>query len=268
MTSASEIQKFAKKAQKFASDNSPLILTVVGAAGIAGTAFLSGKGGFKAGQIIQNHESAQRIKREAGEQIIPLSFKQKTALTWKCYLPAAGVGAITLGAVVGSNRISTTRSAALASAFAISQEAADKYKAQVVKKLGDVKEKGVVEAVAKDRVVSNPPTETNTIIVSNSAGRQLFQDSWSGRYFEATMDDVKGAVNNLNYIVNNHGNATLAEFYDLLGLSATRESSEIGWNSDKLLDVYFAPVLHDDGKRAVMCIEYRVVPSRDYFRTH
>lgn len=265
MTSASEI---AKKAQKFTIDNSPLLLTVVGAIGIAGTAFLSGRAGFKAARILQEKQEYYNINRQAGEPHHVFSKKEMLALTWKSYVPACGVGLVTLGAVVGSNHISTTRSAALASAFAISQEAAEKYKAKVLEKIGETKQKQVVDSVAQDRVNQDPPTEKNTIIVSNGSGRQLFQDSWSARYFELEAESVRQAVNELNHRVNIHGYATLSDFYDLLGLSHTKESDELGWNSDALLDVYFAPVIHDDGNRPVLAIEYRVVPSRDYFRTH
>lgn len=264
MHSATEI---AKKAQKFTIDNSPLLLTIVGAIGISGTAYLSGRAGFKASRIIQREQEKVNLHREAGQPLRQFTKKEMLALTWRSYVPACGVGIVTLGAVVGSNHISTSRSAALASAFAISQEAAEKYKSKVIEKLGEAKEKAVVDGVAQDRVTANPPTEANTIIVSSSPGRQLFQDSWSGRYFELEAESVRQAVNELNHQVNLHGYATLSDFYELLGLAKVAESDELGWNADKLLDVYFAPVLHDDGKRPVLAIEYRVVPSRDYFRT-
>lgn len=265
MNSATEI---AKKAQKFTIDNSPLLLTVVGAIGIAGTAYLSGRAGFKAAQILQDKQEHYAIHRQANEPIRhEFTLKEKLALTWKAYVPACGVGLVTLGAVVGSNHISTSRSAALASAFAISQEAAEKYKAKVIEKLGETKEKAVVDGVVQDRVNSNPPTEANTIVVSNGAGRQLLQDSWSGRYFELEVESVHQAVNELNRQVNMHGYATLTDFYDLLGLPKIKESDELGWNSDQLLEIYLAAAMHDNGKQPVLAIEYRVVPSRDYFRT-
>ena len=264
MTSATEI---AKKAQKFTIDNSPFLLTVVGAIGIAGTAFLSGRAGFKAAQILQEKREFYNLHREAGQPMHTFTRKEMLALTWKAYVPACGVGLVTLGAVVGSNHISTSRSAALATAFTISQEAAEKYKAKVIEKLGDVKEKAVVDAVATEEIKDNPPSDSNVIIVSNGAGRQLFQDSMSGRYFEIEAESVNQAVNELNRQVLAHDYATLTEFYELLGLAKTEMSDEVGWHSGDLLDVYFAPVIHDNGKQPVMSIRYRVKPTRDYFRT-
>jgi len=266
MTSASDI---AKKAQKFTIDNSPLLLTVVGAIGIAGTAYLSGRAGFKAAKILEREQERFQIHRTASDPVRRVfTFKEQLALTWKAYVPACGVGLVTLGAVVGSNHISTSRSAALASAFAISQEAADKYKTKVIEKLGDVKEKAVVDAVATEQVLENPPTASNTIIVSNNAGRQLFQDSMSGRYFEIEAEEVKQGVNELNRQLLNDDEASLTDFYQLIGLAKTDLSDEVGWTSDDLLEVYFAPVIHDNGKVPVLSIQYttRPKPLRSSFR--
>lgn len=262
------INKFMAQAQKFASDNSPLILTVLGGVGVAGTAILSARAGFKAAMILEERREFYNLRRGAGEPFHKFSTQEQIALTWKQYAAPCGVGLLTVAAVVGSNHIGTSRAAALATAFKLSEKRFAEYKGRVVEKLGVNKEQQVVEAVAKDRVAQNPPNEGNTIIVSTSAGRQLFEDSWSGRYFETTMDDVKNAVNQLNFQLNHHGHASLTDFYDLLGLQKTAGSDEIGWNSDALLDVIYTPVLHDDGQRPVMSIEYRVVPSRDYFRFH
>jgi Family of unknown function (DUF6353) len=81
------------------------------------------------------------------------------------------------------------------------------------------------------------------------------------------VEQVNQAVNNLNQTVLMEGQASLTDFYELLGLSRTLESDEVGWKADKLLDIYLSAVMHDEGKVPVLAIEYRVVPSRDYFRT-
>ena len=259
------VSDLAKTAQKFTIDNSPLILTVVGALGVISTGLLAARGGFKAAEILEHERQKHAIHRGAGGPPVAFSAKEKVAMTWQCFIPSCGVGLLTVGAVVGSNRIGTNRAAALATAFALSEKHVAEYKNKVVEKFGQAKENQVVDSVAKDRVLANPPTDSNVLIVGN--GKQMFQDSWSGRYFQSEAETVRAAVNELNHQLNIHGHATLTDFYELLGLPKNAGSDEIGWNADNLLDVYFAAVMHEDGKQPVIAIEYRVVPSRDYFRS-
>jgi hypothetical protein len=262
----SSVNQIVGKTQKFTIDNSPVILAAVGAAGVLGVAFLTGRASFKAADVIAAEET-RRMNSVDPVDHVPFGTMDKIKLVWPLYLPPAGLVVLTCGAVISSNRISTSRSAALASAFAVSEQAFSAYKEKVVEKIGETKANQVKDAVAKDRILVDPPTDDNIIIVTNGEG-QLFQDSWSARYFKSDMEDVRRAVNELNHQVNIHGHATLSDFYDLLGLAHIKQSDEIGWNADALLDVYFAPVMHDDGKRPVMAMEYRVVPTRDYFLTH
>jgi hypothetical protein len=257
------VADLVKRAEKFTSDNAPLILTVVGTAGVLGTGILAFKGGLKASDILAQEWVDRHFEDEAPEE---LTLKEKLVLTWTCYTPACGVAVLTIASIIGANQIGARRTAAMAAAFTISEKAFDEYKDQVKEKFGEKKENTVKDAAAKKRVNDDPPTEENTIVVTN-AGDQIFQDSWSGRYFRTTAEQVKQSVNQLNHMLNLHGYASLTDFYELLGLAKTRESDELGWNSDKLLDIYLAAVMHDEGNRAVLAIEYRVTPIRDYFRT-
>jgi len=59
--------------------------------------------------------------------------------------------------------------------------------------------------------------------------------------------------------------ASLSDFYDLIGLPTTSFSDEVGWNSDRLLELQFSTVLSDDG-RPCISIDFRTVPIRDYYK--
>jgi len=261
MTSASDV---AKKAQKFTIDNSPVLLTVVAAVGVIGTAYLAARGGYKSAEIIADKRYSENIRRTATQSSYEPTFQEKLALTWKSYVPACGVGLITVASVVGSNKISTSRSAAMAAAFTISEKAFVDYREKVVEQIGKNKAEKVDVAVAQDRVDSNPPTKENIVIVTNDAD-QIFQDSWSGRYFRSNMEAVNRAVNDLNHQLNVHGYSSLTDFYEHLGLSKTQESDEVGWTSDNLLEVGYDAVIHDSGQTTVMAVKYRTKPIRDYY---
>lgn len=246
-----------KKAEKFTVDNSPMILTIVGVAGVTTSAILAGKGAFKASDILNAHET--NLRREGSYE--PLTLKEQTKLTWKCYIPAASTVAVTTAAIVASNHIGTRRAAAVAAAYSLSEKAFAEYREKVVEKMGENKERQVRDDIQQDRVNANPPSNEVVIMV----GKQLCYDSYSGRYFQSDMESVKKAMNDLNHKIINDNYASLSDFYDLLGLERTSVSDEIGWNLDKLLDIHFTTTLAEDGRPAI-ALDYRVDPIRDYFR--
>lgn len=246
-----------KKVEKFTVDNSPMILTIVGVAGVTTSAILAGKGAFKASDILHQHET--NLRREGSYE--PLTLKEQTQLTWKCYIPAVSTVAVTTAAIVASNQIGTRRAAAVAAAYSLSEKAFAEYREKVVEKMGENKERQVRDDIQQDRVKANPPSNEVVIMV----GKQLCYDSYSGRYFQSDMESVKKAMNDLNHKIINDNYASLSDFYDLLGLERTSVSDEIGWNLDKLLDIHFTTTLAEDGRPAI-ALDYRVDPVRDYFR--
>lgn len=255
MASLSEL---AKRAEKFTFDNSPFLLTAVGAAGVLTTAVLTARATFKAAQVL-DEEKANRFKETRRYEPIPATDAIK--LTWMYYVPAAGSAILTCGAVVGANQISTRRAAALAAAYSISEKAIAEYKDKVAEKFGEVKAKQVVDEVQKDRINNNPPSKDLVIL----SGKQLCFDSYSGRYFESDMESLKKAMNDLNYKINTENYASLNDFYDLVGLDRTTMGEEVGWSLDKLMDIHFTTTLSPDGRPAIS-MDYTVVPTRGYFR--
>jgi hypothetical protein len=253
--------ELAKRAEKFAFDNSPLILTALGTAGVVTTAVLAGKASFKAADILAKEETRQRLHSNA----IPrpeLGFKEKVNLTWKLYIPAAGTGLLTVTAIVGANQIGTRRAAAMAAAYSVTEKAFSEYKEKVAEKFGDAKEQQVRDEVMQDRI--NDRYNEKEVIVFGS-GQQICHDAWSDRFFMSDMESLKQAENRLNHQLVTEGYASLSDFYDFLGLNMTQESDEIGWKADKLLEIHYTTTLTPDGKPAIS-IEYRTIPVRDYFR--
>lgn len=251
-----------RKSEKWAIDNSPLIFTAVGTAGVIATAFLTGKATFKAAEVLAEEAEARGFY-EADSSKPYFTTKEKAQMVWKLYIPSAVVVVLSCGAIISSNQIGTRRTAALATAFTISEKAYAEYRDKVAEKLGAKKEEGIRDEIAQDRV--NRDYDGKVIVME--VGKQLCYDSWSGRFFESDMESIKHAVNRLNYQINGQNYASLTDFYDFLGLPRTANSDEIGWNVDKLLDVHYTTTLAPSGKPAI-AIEYRVEPVRNYFRLH
>lgn len=252
------IARLAKTTERLLANNSPLVLTVMGATGVVATGILAAKAGFKASQTLA-FEDAQRTV--IGE---PMTSKEKFKLTWVYYLPAAAVGTTSIVAIVAANRIGTRRAAAMATALTISERAFNDYQSKVIERYGDLKEREIRDSVQQDRVTRDPVESKEVIILT---GDQLCYDAYSGRYFQSTMENLKHAINRLNHRIINDNYASLTDFYNYIGLERTAISDDVGWNVGELLDVHFTTTLSSDGRPA-LAMEYKVSPTRDYFRIH
>lgn len=245
-----------RRTNKLAVDNSPLLLTAVGVAGVIGTAILTHKATKKAEAILkENDEAIGMYDLERRDR------KTTIQLVWKSYIPPVTSGALTIGAIVFANRIGTKRAAALAAAYTISEQAFSEYKEQVIQKIGAQKEQQIRDEMMRHRIEDTPMTEKNVIIMGS--GENLCFDQWSGRYFNSSVEEIRAAVNEVNFMVNHNGYASLTDFYDCIGLPRTQESEEVGWTVDKLLEVNFSTHLADDG-RPCIGFSFQVHPVRGF----
>lgn len=248
------ISNLLKKASKFTVDNSPAILTAVGVVGAVTTAYLSGRAAFEAANLI--------ALREGSEEIV-LEPKEKVEMVWQLFIPAAGSGVMTVVAIIAANRIGTRRAAAMASAYMISEKAFETYRDKVVEKIGKNKEREIRDGVAQD-LVCDHPVSTNEVVIID--GDVLFMDAYSGRYFRSDMEKVKSAQNAINYMINHDFYASLQDFYNYIGLPSTTESNEVGWNSDRLMEIEFSTALANS--QPCIVITFSVIPTRGYYRHH
>lgn len=243
-----------KSAQLASLRHSPTILSGLGCAGLVATAVLSARAAYTTALILAEARIPQeRMDRE------PLTGREELELVWKQFIPPAVVGAVTLTAIIGANRISTKRAAALAAAFKISEQMAEEYRSKVLEHIGANKEEQIRSEVAHERIGRVEGVDGLVL----TGAQEIYYDSWSGRAFLATREQVEQAVNQINYQINQQWSASLSEFYDLLGLSRTAVSDEFGWNSDELLEPYYSPTFVGDRKPAVE-IRYNTLPFREF----
>lgn len=259
------IPDILRNVSRIASNNSPLILTSFGVAGVVGTAVLTGRSTLYADRLIQDELNGRWEGREQGHDIVAeLSSKEKVNLVWKEYIPPVLLGTVTIGAIVMSNRIGGHRAAAMATAFAITERSFGEYREKAVQMIGEKQERQIHDATVQDQVTKTP-VPSNMIVMTS--GKQLCFDSWSGRYWQSTMEDLKKGMNDLNHkLLTAYDNtASLTDFYNLIGLDPIQGSDDIGWNVDKMLDIEFTSCLSPDQEPAI-AIKYRVEPTRGYFR--
>lgn len=251
-----DLMGFARLGKKTIVANSPGILTGLGAAGLVTTAVLTGKAAIHADRMVRAEYYVQ-----GGDETELMTKKEVVALVWKEFVPPVVVGVASIACIIGANSIGTRRAAAFAAAFKLSEDAAEKYRQQVVEKIGAKAEEGVREKLAEQKILNTPGHEQIIVVGSKS----IFFDEFSGRYFEADFEAVRKAVNDINYQINNSMYASVSDLYDKLGLKPTEVSGMFGWNANQQLDVLYVPIMIEEGKVAIS-LQYRKDPIHGYDR--
>ena len=246
--------QIAQKIEKFAVDNSPLLLTAAGVTGAVTSAFLTGKATLEAAQYI--------IEEESYDFLLDGPLKEKVRMVWPKYIPAAGTLVLTVAAIIMSHQINTRRAAALAAAYSLSEKAFVEYRSKVVEHIGGKKEEVVRGEIAQAKVSENPQGSREVII---SSGEVLCYDAFSGRYFNSTVELIRQAQNDVNQEVLTNMYCSLSDFYSKIGLATTTMSEEVGWNIDNKMDIRFSTVMSNDG-RPCIAIDFSKIPVRDYYR--
>lgn len=250
------------------SKESPVILTVVGCTGVIGTAVLAAKATPKAMKLIS--EAEKKVGRK-------LNFWEKTKVTWVCYIPAGIVGAATIGAVIGSNRISEGRLETMAAAYNISETARKAYQEKVLEEVGPKKEEHIRSEVVKEEIQNNPPTENANILPEDysrleelsKTGKLYYENGIRGMYFECSSERVRNAERIINeeYIRNRKSHcATLNDFYKLVGLTQTNYGDTVGWNRAHKCQISLYPMFVDEDNDRGYCtgIDYDNLPIPEY----
>lgn len=270
----SKFGMLTKSAHSLLKNNTPTILTGLGVSGLLATAVLAVRATPGAVRDI-NHEADRRAeitvnhseRWQSGERDFePYEFAEpwdepKTIiqLGWRHYIPAAMVGVGTAMCIISVNSIHTRRNAALISLYTLTERAYGEYKEKVVHTLGANKEARVRDEIAQDRVIAAGPSTT----IIGSGNIPCF-DTFTGRYFESTVEDIRKAENDINRQCINDMYASQNDFYRLIGLPQVAVGEEVGWTTDNVLEIQFSAVL-SDGK-PVMALEYRKQPTIKYTR--
>ena len=234
--------------------HSPEILVGVGIAGMVTTTILAVKATPKAIELIKEAEFEKDV-----EKLTPL---ETVEATWKCYIPAAVTGALSVACIVGASSVNLLRNAALATAYTLSETALREYKEKVVETIGDKKEELIRSSVNQDKLTKNP-IERNEVYLTDK-GQTIFYDPISGRYFKSDIEAVKRVTNEVNRTLVSEGYICLNEFYEALGLDPIRIGDDIGWRADRsLIDLKLGAELASDGTPCVV-LDYYVAPKYDY----
>lgn len=260
----SKFTRVTKGIQKTVIKYSPEILTVLGTAGLVSTVVMA----------VSATPKAMRICNDLKEDHREANIEEPTKLeyvkaTWKCYIPSAVTGVVSVCCIVGASNSNRRRNAALATAYTLTETAFKDYKDKVVETLGEKKDTAIREAIAKDKITKNPPV--NREIIVTEKGNTMCFDSISGRYFKSDIDKLRRVENAINRRLLDEMYVSLNDFYYEIGLKPIAIGDDIGWNvANDHLELHFSSLLAEDDSSyegtPCLVIEYGINPRFNYNR--
>lgn len=239
--------------------HSPEILLGLGIAGFIGTAVLAARATLKVEQLRKEHEKKELDLNEAIAEIVStedstliytaqdetrdrMLLKAKNALDYaKLYAPAVGLGALSVGLILGSHGIMRRRNVALIAAYNLISDSFNNYRDRVREELGDEREmqlrapkivEGEEDKGEEGKKEFGPRTVHNPKYKSDYA-----------RYFDASNPNFQRNMDyNLTFLYQNQdyandllrtrGHLFLNEVYDMLGMPRSTAGAIVGWTFD------------------------------------
>ena len=249
-----KISRTINSVKRYLSDHSPEILTGIGLSSMIACTVLAVKATPKALMMIEREEYERKERIE--------NNKEKLALIWKEYIPAASFGVCGIACVICGCVIHNKRNATLAAAYAMTERAFLTYKDKVIETIGEKKEKDVRAKIGQDEVDKKPTGTTQVIITPK--GNTLIMDSLSGRYFRSDLDAIKKAVNDLNRQMTYQNYISLNEWYSEIGLEQVKHGDDMGWNLDGgLIELDYGTELAENDEPCIY-LDYRIPPRPNF----
>ena len=95
---------------------------------------------------------------------------------------------------------------------------------------------------------------------AQTGGSTLCYDSWTGRYFNGSVDKIQRAVNEFNHRLINDTWMTLNELYSEIGLENATSGEGVGWTPDRLVELTNQTLLSPDNTPCYV-LDFRVRPK-------
>ena len=204
--------KLTKTCAKFLRKNAGTLLSIGASVGVVLTAIETGKATIKAEKLV-----------ELNKDVPEYGMKEKVKDCWQFYIPAAVLGAGTIGCIIGSNVLSRKEIASLSAAYVALGKSYQQYRRQVAERIGSEAETDILE---KSKV-EEPAEEDKQL---------LCYEPFSNRYFHATEAELYDAFYQVNRDFNLNGEVSINNLYSYLGLDYLPEKDDVGWCSDYMIN--------------------------------
>ena len=251
-------RSFHKVGFKF-KKHSPEILVVTGIVGIVASTVMACKATTKVNDIVDEaketidkiHDSVENHKhtsdgeeytQEIANKDLSIVYAQTGLKFIKLYGPAVAIGIMSIGCMIGSNRILRKRNVALAAAFATVDKSFKEYRGRLIDRFGKdldrelrfgIKAKEVEETVVDENGKESTVNKTVEVVDPNTA-----HSLYSVVFCEGNTGWTKNAELNKVFLIQQQnwandklrlrGYLTLNEVYEMIG-ATTAYGQIAGW---------------------------------------
>lgn len=242
--------------------HSPEILLAAGTVGVVVSGVMACKATLKVNEILDESKQqidtihsvaadpnmAEKYTAEDSKKDLAIVYTQTAVKMIKLYGPSVGLGVVSLGCMIGSNRILSKRNVALAAAYTAVDKSFKEYRSRVVERFGkqldkelryNIKAKEIEEVskdengheVVKKKVVDviddDPNTYSPYSIVFDDGNEGWDPDPERTKFFLIQQQ------NWANERLKAKGHLFLNEVYDMLGARRTKAGAQVGWVYDE-----------------------------------
>lgn len=148
-------------------------------------------------------------------------------------------------------------------ALQISETSKKLYKEKVIEKIGEKKEKEVVDEVNKEKLKRAPkPDEKKIPVLETTKPATRCFDPYSGRYFRCSVDRLESAINAINaeMLHNMCQTVSLNDLYDEIGIPMVKGETA-GWNADDGTFRLRPTSAIDENNEPVLVMDFDIQPT-------
>ena len=242
--------------------HSPEILLAAGTVGVVVSGVMACKATLKVNKILDESKQqidtihsvaadpnmAEKYTAEDNKKDLAIVYTQTAVKMIKLYGPSVGLGVVSLGCMIGSNRILSKRNVALAAAYTAIDKSFKEYRGRVIERFGKQLDKELrynikakeIEEVSKDEnghevvkkevvdvIDDDPNTYSPYSIVFDDGNEGWAPDPERTKFFLIQQQ------NWANERLKSRGHLFLNEVYDMLGAKRTKAGAQVGWVYDE-----------------------------------
>lgn len=240
--------------------HSPEILLVAGAVGAVASTVMACKATLKVNDVLEDTKQkidtihqvssdpamAEKYTEEDSKKDLAIVYTQTAVKFIKLYGPSVALGVVSLGCMIGSNRILNKRNAALAAAYAAVDKSFKDYRGRVVERFGKQLDKELRYNIKAQEIEEITTDENGKEVVTKSTVEVADPNSYSP--YAIVFDDGNEGwdpdperskffliqqQNWANERLKSRGHLFLNEVYDMLGARRTKAGAQVGWVYDE-----------------------------------
>lgn len=240
--------------------HSPEILLVAGAVGAVTSTVMACKATLKVNEVLENTKQqidtihrissdpamAEKYTEEDSKKDLAIVYTQTAVKFIKLYGPSVALSVVSLGCMIGSNRILNKRNAALAAAYAAVDKSFKDYRGRVIERFGKQLDKELRYNIKAQEVEEITTDEDGKEVVTKSTVEVADPNSYSP--YAIVFDDGNEGwdpdperskffliqqQNWANERLKSRGHLFLNEVYDMLGARRTKAGAQVGWVYDE-----------------------------------